>query len=119
MKKYTLPKEFGKKWINALRSGEYKQGKDNLYNGCEYCCLGVAGKLCGVPDLEMKDNGELRDVSIYSEQQGDYYSVTDIFDVPVEIVDTDLVKELINLNDAENKSFPEIADWIEKNVELC
>lgn len=37
-----------KRWINALRSGEYKQGRSHLQdvNG-NYCCLGVA---CEVDD---------------------------------------------------------------------
>lgn len=30
-----------KKWIEALRSGEYKQGKQMLYRNGRYCCLGV------------------------------------------------------------------------------
>lgn len=30
-------------WVDALRSGEYRQGKGQLHNGTtgEYCCLGV------------------------------------------------------------------------------
>jgi hypothetical protein len=31
-----------KKWIAALRSGEYKQGTFALKKGDRYCCLGVA-----------------------------------------------------------------------------
>ena len=37
-----------KKWVKALRSGDYQQGKANLCKedkisgDCEYCCLGVA-----------------------------------------------------------------------------
>lgn len=30
------------KWIEALRSGEYEQGKGCLCDGYRYCCLGVA-----------------------------------------------------------------------------
>lgn len=29
------------KWINALRSGEYKQGREKLRSPNGYCCLGV------------------------------------------------------------------------------
>ncbi len=35
------------KWIEALRSGKYKQGKGVLRYGDEFCCLGV---LCDVVD---------------------------------------------------------------------
>lgn len=30
------------KWVEALRSGEYQQGKGNLRKGERFCCLGVA-----------------------------------------------------------------------------
>jgi hypothetical protein len=43
-----------KRWMDALRSGEYKQGKGCLARNCsgekEYCCLGV---LC---DIYMQDH---------------------------------------------------------------
>jgi hypothetical protein len=41
--------EIKAKWLKALRGGQYKQGKDVLYNGAQFCCLGV---LC---DLYAKD----------------------------------------------------------------
>ena len=31
-----------KRWVKALRSGEYKQGSGALRMGDEFCCLGVA-----------------------------------------------------------------------------
>lgn len=33
------------RWIQALRSSDYRQGTGHLYNGQTYCCLGV---LCDV-----------------------------------------------------------------------
>lgn len=45
-----------KEWVEALRSGEYKQGKMNLRSkNDEYCCLGVLcdiyrKKVAGAPD---------------------------------------------------------------------
>lgn len=30
------------KWLDALRSGDYEQGKSALRSGDQYCCLGVA-----------------------------------------------------------------------------
>lgn len=35
-------------WVAALRSGEYKQGRDRLRRGDEFCCLGVLCHLAGV-----------------------------------------------------------------------
>ena len=37
--------ELTKAWLAALRSGEFKQGRDALRKGDEWCCLGV---LCEV-----------------------------------------------------------------------
>lgn len=34
-----------RKWVAALRSGEYLQGTDALNMGGRYCCLGVACEL--------------------------------------------------------------------------
>lgn len=34
--------EARKLWVEALRSGEYEQGKESLRDGDKYCCLGVA-----------------------------------------------------------------------------
>ena len=40
-----------KKWVAALRSGEFKQGKHALQDGDCYCCLGVA---CVVYEREVE-----------------------------------------------------------------
>lgn len=44
------------KWINALRSGKYKQGCIYLHNEStdEYCCLGVANKIFDLNESEEK-----------------------------------------------------------------
>lgn len=34
--------EFAKRWVSALRSGAYQQGKGALCANGKYCCLGVA-----------------------------------------------------------------------------
>ena len=41
-----------KKWVAVLRSGEFKQGKNYLNRGDEFCCLGVA---CELYQREMND----------------------------------------------------------------
>ena len=37
-----------RKWIKALRSGEYKQGYQMLKFRGRYCCLGVLNEVCGL-----------------------------------------------------------------------
>lgn len=44
--------ELKAKWVAALRSGEYKQGREVLRNGDQFCCLGV---LCDIIGLEVLD----------------------------------------------------------------
>jgi len=41
MKTIFMPEETMKKWLEALRSGEYKQGRRFLKTEEGYCCLGV------------------------------------------------------------------------------
>jgi hypothetical protein len=50
-----LDPEFKTKWVAALRSGEYTQGRHVMYNVTDdsLCCLAVAGLLCGLSKDEM------------------------------------------------------------------
>ena len=41
-------------WITALESGEYKQRKNFLRVGNEYCCFGVACELANIPQIKNK-----------------------------------------------------------------
>ncbi len=42
-----MNQEIAKQWVAALRSGKYKQGKNVLRSGDEFCCLGVLCDLHG------------------------------------------------------------------------
>ncbi len=42
--------EIKQKWLNALRSGEYPQGRNSLRNINGFCCLGV---LCDIYSKEL------------------------------------------------------------------
>lgn len=114
MKKYQLPKEFGEKWITALRNGEYKQGKDRLkdiFGG--YCCLGVACAMQGIDDF--KDNQWIGGRSAWS------LTIPEINSIPELLKGTpaqsDFVGDVSKMND-DGIPFHEIADWIETNVEF-
>jgi len=37
-----------KQWVDALRSGKYKQGTGRLRDGDMYCCLGIACDISGL-----------------------------------------------------------------------
>jgi len=95
-------------WVEALRSGNYPQGKDYLKKDGEYCCLGV---LCEVVDLEQEtwNSGEVKFIT------GDDWSTTNVpQDYADEIgLDPYWCDFLIGENDC-RATFEELADVIEE-----
>lgn len=94
-----------RRWIAALRSGEYCQGNGSLRPGSnEFCCLGV---LC---DLASKDGGPGWDErghfmgrkAVLPEAVARFMNITEQMD-------------LISLNDR-GQTFHQIADYIESRV---
>ena len=83
--------EIKQKWVEALRSGKYKQHHGSLFNQSRtaHCCLGV-----------------LRDVTGSSECWNEFLR---------ESVG-EHKRTLIRMNDEQDKSFAEIADYIEQNL---
>ena len=62
-----MPKAKLKKWLAALRSGEYKQGRNMLYNehNGSFCCLGVLQHAVDRGNVECDGNShdkEFRDM---------------------------------------------------------
>lgn len=110
-----LPIEFKQKWIAALRSGDYKQGKGWLYNkGADgeitYCCLGVAACVLGIP---------LKNMECATLTGTKHPNVTEeIYDVLKDTGECIQTRQnvLMGMNDAENKTFAEIADYIKQNL---
>ena len=108
-----MNKEIKKLWLEALRSGEYKQGQGQLHNIKEgtFCCLGV---LCDIID---KNN-------IYKPKRMILYTDFESFDFllgylsnPMQKItglDAQTAGNLLEMNDDQNKSFTEIADYIER-----
>lgn len=65
MKNFRLPKDFGIKWLEALRSGKFQQGTGKLVGAINaetysYCCLGVAGFLACENNDRLFGGGFLR-----------------------------------------------------------
>lgn len=96
--------------MKALRSGEYEQGRSKLCdNGKQWCCLGVLCNLPGVPGEWVGDG--------YRVGNGPIRSGTLPGGVREHVGLSNLREELlIDLNDNKQAGFPEIADWIEKNL---
>ena len=112
------------KWIQALKSGNYKQGTGNLYNirDNSYCCLGVLGSLCNISNTDLIHRSFIR--NNYGDSQYDHSCPKDsdkLYPSAFKKDFTDLSKEnlafiLSNMNDIEKKSFKEISDYIEKEI---
>lgn len=107
--------EIKSKWLAALRSGEYKQGKGQLRKEDNFCCLGV---LC---DLHAKETEQKWEVDYVG---GNY--LNHCGNLPLAVRDWAGLGSanpkiegdwLSNYNDNEpGKSFAEIADLIEKHL---
>lgn len=107
------------RWLEALRSGEYQQGKDQLSvgeqhatefseaRGVSYCCLGVLAKVCAM-GCEM---------NLCTIPFGDFRQV--IVDCGMGMEDTEDAQKrvqdaLATLNDSDEYSFLQIAEVIEE-----
>jgi hypothetical protein len=107
-----MKKELKQKWIDALRSKDYRQTTNCLRSRSGYCCLGV---LCDIVDnTKWCPNG----------QQGSIYYFDSGYEVafPEESwlntigLPKNDANALAKMNDEDLESFENIADWIEENV---
>ena len=103
-------KENRAKWVAALRSGDYKQGLGRLRHGDEFCCLGVACDVIG--------DGEW----VFRPAERRYY-LLDGFSyegaLPLALQEALGIAlsgsgVYVTMNDNKKRTFPEIADFIEK-----
>lgn len=100
--------ELKTKWLEALRSGNYKQGQNRLRHKDEtFCCLGV---LCDVVDPSKWLSIRGDESYLYGDSRG---FLTFSLLQEVDMTDSQQ-RKLAGLND-EGTTFSEIADHIEKN----
>lgn len=100
-----MDKDLKKKWVKALRSGNYTQGKHFLYSVTNkaHCCLGV---LCEIQGLRFDQEHQ----AYLSES--DEWVGTMTMHIPGGPTH-DVANELAMMND-QGDSFDHIADFIEK-----
>jgi hypothetical protein len=120
MSKIKMPAKLLKKWLKALRSGEYKQASGTLYDTktAGFCCLGVLQHVSSGGKCEVDSDGDFECVP----SRG-WYADNSI-DMPDEAECA-----LMHMNDGKlvwtedsskrvgKRKFPAIADYIEKNTE--
>ena len=100
------------RWIQALKSGNFQQGKNSLHYENKFCCLGV---LC---ELAVENN-----VSSYERSVDSSYTYYDGGSTtPAARVlnwaelESITVETLIRMNDSYENSFETIANYIEENL---
>lgn len=114
-----MKKEHAQKWVDALRSGKYKQGAGRLKivhddtKEERFCCLGV---LCEIfPELEL--NKRISDNGLVEQHDGILCGYKKIGLSHETGIISHLISSgpdnLTNLNDS-GKNFNELADIIEK-----
>lgn len=111
-----MNKRIKAKWLEALRSGKYKQGRERLRDvnkgtaTYEYCCLGVLAD-CAAMDWDQR----------FANVDDEVMPLCEMDLLPTNVADRryglDLVaqKELAEMND-EGATFTVIADWIEQEL---
>lgn len=102
-----MKKKVMEKWVKALRSGKYEQGKNKLYSALndEYCCLGVLCEIAPKSYTKVKKDSD-ENLSAYPLVKKWAEIKDDNCKIPY--------SSLTILND-EGASFEEIADIIEQN----
>ena len=116
-----LPPKFKEKWLEALRSGDYDQCQSQLHEEGGFCCLGVAGIICGHSIEFMGDQG----VFTKDQFKGNYKKLripSCLKGSPVQSKNLEpvkdfnqIVKTLTDMNDG-GDTFDDIADWVEINL---
>jgi len=97
--------EYRKLWVDALRSGAYKQCRNNLFEDGKYCAQGVGAEVfyqLGVKEMRKDEEGKF---------SGLYWQFWKAFCACVNMNYT----ELSMVSDMNNcgATFDQIADWLE------
>lgn len=113
--------EIRDEWTSALRSGNYKQGKEKLHYKDEYCCLGVLCDLAAQKGIcEEKTSKDEKGSVVFDEFDSvlpdsvvEWAGVADC-NPNVKSVEGDYA--LAYYNDKMGYNFEQIANLIEKNL---
>lgn len=112
-----------KAWLAALRSGFYKQGREELRrevgNSARYCCMGVLCDLGKFRNSRWVEVDSAKRGRVYSYACDDGYAINTGFPpdhvMQAAGLDRGVSHHLALLNDI-GMSFEAIADWIDENL---
>lgn len=113
-----MDRDLRNRWVRALLSGKYVQGKSYLQDGeGRFCCLGV---LCEIDDDVVFDwDGD--EYVFPSEDEDTYERERNEAELPSNYerllgFAEGQTSTLMRMNDDEGCTFTEIAEWIGKNL---
>ena len=104
------------KWVSALRSGDYQQGRNYLRTDNGFCCLGV---LCDLYGKENNVEWEIDEVDGYLYEKNSTLlplSVMEWADVDGQNADINNGTETLAALNDRGSTFNEIADLIENHL---
>lgn len=102
-----MDKDIKRRWVEALRSGKYTQGKGKLFEDYKnaFCCLGVLCDIQGIPRA---------DIGLYSITPFTMDGVPG-FEAIHGVIPDDVASNLAGMND-KGEDFNVIANYIEANL---
>lgn len=109
----ALKKAFKKKWIEALRSGKYRQGTRALRSDRGFCCLGVACDIIDPNGWVGPIGNDIRWTDGDKQPRSAYIPYDTAARIGISQV---AMGNLASMNDSGGKSFSWIADYIEENL---
>lgn len=99
----AMKKGLKARWVAALRSGKYKQGRGSLQTGeGEFCCLGVLCEISPAVKHRVKAAGQEATLGVVG------YTYAGLSREQEDI--------LTSMNDEGSKTFLGIATWIERHL---
>jgi hypothetical protein len=101
--------ELKSKWVEALRSGNYEQGRGLLRAEDQYCCLGVLCEVAGIECTLSESDGVYAFDGESQLPRDDTYNALGL--------SSKIGENLAYKNDY-GRSFSEIADYIEQSPEI-
>ena len=108
MPRKKMDSEIKQNWIDALRSGDYRQGFEHLCLEGRYCCLGVLASV--LPDEEVIfEHGAVG----YVDGREDKLSLRLLAKVGMT---SNTQNVLMEMNDDRRMDFEDISNWIEDNL---
>ena len=117
----TLNITLARKWLDALRSSEYEQTTGLLRDDKGFCCLGVLCDISGLGEWERDEDG---DYAFHVPGHVERVFPPDAVDEALGVIARYIglngdfsVQMLSSLND-NGKTFPEIADEIQRRLKL-